>query len=399
MNDAIKLSLLNKYQRNELTEPEAAIFFAWYHKAEAEEIHRLLALTNDPPLYEEASPAFLAAMEQKLAQSIPVKRLLPRKWLMTAAAALVLLTAGSLYLLLQKKAGEKSVTVPVAKALDIAPGSNGAVLTLSDGRHIVLDSMGNGQVIEDQGARINIEKGSLSYEATHAPGTVYNTISTPVARQFKLVLPDQSIVWLNAGSSIKYPTAFTGKTREVEMTGEAYFEVATLRLRSGQKMPFIVTIPGGTVEVLGTHFNVNSYEDEGVIKTTLLEGSVKVTKRETANVKRERPNEYSAVLKPGEQAELSRANSPLTIHHSPNVNQVIAWKNGIFNFDGLETKEVMRQLARWYDVQVVYEPGVTSHKFYGEIGRNLNLAQVLEGLKLSGVNCRIEEGKKLRVLP
>lgn len=383
MNDAIKLSLLNKYQRNELTEPEAAIFFAWYHKAEAEEIHRLLALTNDPPLYEEASPAFLEAMEQKLAQSTPVKRLLPRRWLMTAAAALVLLTAGSLYLLLQKKAGEQSVTVPVAKALDIAPGSNGAMLTLSDGRHIVLDSMGNGQVIEDQGARINIEKGSLSYEATHAPGTVYNTISTPVARQFKLVLPDQSVVWLNAGSSIKYPTAFTGKTREVEMTGEAYFEVA-----KDAKKPFRVRVNNQlNVEVLGTHFNVNAYEDEEAIKTTLLEGLVKVSSKQ------------SELLKPGEQAELSRANSQLTTHNSPNVNQVVAWKNGIFNFDGLETKEVMRQLARWYDVQVVYEPGVTSHKFYGEIGRNLNLAQVLEGLKLSGVNCRIEEGKKLRVLP
>ena len=393
MNDAIKLSLLNKYQRNELTEPEAAIFFSWYHQAEAEEIHRLLALTNDPPLYEEATPAFLEAMEQKLAQSIPVKRLLPRKWLMTAAAALVLFTAGSLYLLLQKNAGEKPVTVPVAKALDIAPGSNGAVLTLSDGRHIVLDSMGNGQVLEDKGARINIEKGSLSYEATHTPGTVYNTISTPVARQFKLVLPDQSVVWLNAGSSIKYPTAFTGKTREVEMTGEAYFEVA-----KDAKKPFLVTIPGGTVEVLGTHFNVNAYDDEEAVKTTLLEGSVKV-RSAIGNRQSAKANEFSAILKPGEQAELSRTHSPLTIHHSPDLEQVVAWKNGIFNFDGLETKEVMRQLARWYDVQVVYEPGVTSHKFYGEIGRNLNLAQVLEGLKLSGVNCRIEEGKKLRVLP
>jgi len=395
MNDAIKLSLLNKYQRNELTEPEAAIFFSWYHQADAEEIHRLLALTNEPPLYEEASPAFLEVMEQKLAQSIAIKRSLPRRWLMTAAAALLLITAGSLYLLLQKKSGEQPVTVPVAKAPDIAPGSNGAILTLSDGRHIVLDSMGNGHVIEDKGARINIKNGSLTYEPVNAPGTVYNTISTPVARQFKLVLPDQSVVWLNAGSSIKYPTAFTGNTREVEMTGEAYFEVA-----KNAAKPFKVKVNKQLdVEVLGTHFNVNAYDDEDAIRTTLLEGSVKVVKRETANGKRERPNEFSAVLKPGEQAELSRAHSPLTIHHSPNVSQVIAWKNGIFNFDGLETKEVMRQLARWYDVQVVYEPGVTSHKFYGEIGRNLSLAQVLEGLKLSGVNCRIEEGKKLIVLP
>jgi transmembrane sensor len=399
MNDDIKLSLLNKYQRNELTEPEAAIFFSWYHQADAEELHRLLALTNDPPLYEEASPAFLAAMEQKLAQSIAIKRLLPRKWLMTAAAALVLVTAGSLYLLLQKKQVEP-VTVPVAKALDIAPGSNGAVLTLSDGRRIILDSMGNGQVIEDKGARINIEKGSLSYETTHTPGTVYNTISTPVARQFKLVLPDQSVVWLNAGSSIKYPTAFTGNTREVEMTGEAYFEVT-----KDAAKPFRVKVNKQLdVEVLGTHFNVNAYEDEEAIKTTLLEGKVKVRQwsmvnGQSASAGASADQPAAVVLKPGEQAALAGAHSPLTIDHSPNVNQVIAWKNGIFNFDGLETKEVMRQLARWYDVQVVYEPGVTSHKFYGDIGRNLSLAQVLEGLKLSGVNCRIEEGKKLIVLP
>lgn len=394
MNDAIKLSLLNKYQRNELTEPEAAIFFSWYHQAEAEELHRLLALTNDPPLYEEASPAFLQAMEQKLAQSIPVKRLLPRRWLMTAAAALVLITAGSLYLLLQKKPGEQPVTGPVAKALDIEPGSNGAVLTLSDGRHIVLDSMGKGQTIEDKGARINIEKGSLSYEATHAPGTVYNTISTPVARQFKLMLPDQSVVWLNAGSSIKYPTAFTGKTREVEMTGEAYFEVA-----KDATKPFRVKVNKQLdVEVLGTHFNVNAYEDEDAIRTTLLEGRVRVAK-ETGSTKYEAGSKKNEIiLKPGEQVSLSQSSQlsqPITVQTS----QVVAWKNGIFNFDGLETKEVMRQLARWYDVQVVYEPGVTSHNFYGEIGRNLSLAQVLEGLKLSGVNCRIEEGKKLIVLP
>lgn len=390
MNDNIKISLLNKYQRNELTEPEAAIFFAWYHKADAEELHRLLALTNDPPLYEEASPAFLRAMEQKLAQSAVVKRLVPRKWLVAAAAAIVLVTAGSLYLLLQKKAAEKSVTATTKKVLDIEPGSNGAVLTLSDGRHIILDSMGNGQVIEDKGARINIKNGSLTYEPANAPGAVYNTISTPVARQFKLVLPDQSVVWLNAGSSIKYPTAFIGKTREVEMTGEAYFEVA-----KDVSRPFKVKVNKQLdVEVLGTHFNVNAYEDEGSIRTTLLEGSVKV-KSEAGNQR----SEQSVVLKPGEQAALAAANSPLTIHHSPNISQVIAWKNGIFNLDGLETKEVMRQLARWYDVQVVYEPGVTSHNFYGEIGRNLSLAQVLEGLKLSGVNCRIEEGKKLIVLP
>jgi ferric-dicitrate binding protein FerR (iron transport regulator) len=376
------------------------LFFAWYHQADAGELHRLFALTNDPPRYEEASPAFLETLERKLMQNAPVKRLFPRRWLLATAAAVVLVTAGSLYLLFQNNPAIKPVTVATTNALDIAPGRNGAVLTLSDGSNILLDSVGNSHVIEEKGSRINIENGSLSYDATNASDVVYNTISTPVARQFKLVLPDQSVVWLNAGSSIKYPTVFTGKTRVVEMTGEAYFEVATLRLRSGLKMPFRVKVNNqAEVEVLGTHFNVNAYGDEETIKTTLLEGKVRVVNESGSKKDEVGGKKNEVMLKPGEQAVLSRTNSPLTIDHSPNLSQVVAWKNGIFNFDRLETKEVMRQLARWYDVEVVYEPGVTSRTFYGDIGRNLSLAQVLEGLKLSGVNCSIEKGKKLVVLP
>lgn len=379
MKDEIKLSLLNKYQRNALTEPEAAIFFAWYHQAEAVELHRLLPLTDNPPLYEAASPIFLEAMERKLSQSGKVKRLFPRAWMV--AAATVLITAGALYWMLSPGPEELPTNVISQQVPDVAPGKNGAVLTLSDGRRILLDSLGNGQVANEAGAQVYMNNGSLAYDANKAEAVAMNTISTPAARQFKLVLPDQSVVWLNAGSSLTYPTAFNGKDRSVSMTGEAYFEVA-----KDAAKPFRVSINNkAAVEVLGTHFNINAYNNEPAIRTTLLEGSIK------ANA-----GKNEAVLKPGEQAIM---NDQIDVSRNVNTSQVVAWKNGVFNFDQVQMEDAMRQLARWYDVEVIYEAGVSNRTFYGEIGRNLSLSQVLEGLKLSGINCRIEDGKRLIVLP
>jgi ferric-dicitrate binding protein FerR (iron transport regulator) len=313
-------------------------------------------------------------------------------WFKYAAAAVLIITITfSLRSILQKPVPVNTSTEkPIAATTDIAPGSQGAVLTLADGRKVVLDSLGNGTISLQTGAEVRLKDGQLVYDpiAATEEQMVYNSISTPKGRQFQLILPDGTKVWLNAASSLKYPTHFSGNERKVEVKGEAYFEVA----KKAQK-PFIVTLPqGAEVKVLGTHFNINAYDNEPAIKTTLLEGSVKVVKRETANGK-----ENSIILRPGEQA-VAAPHSPLAINHSPVVDQVMAWKNGVFNFENATLQEVMHQLERWYDIEVVYETGIPNLEFVGKMGRDLSLNNVLRGLELNKVNCRLE-GRKLIVLP
>jgi hypothetical protein len=279
---------------------------------------------------------------------------------------------------------------------DVLPGGNRATLRLANGQVINLDSAANGSLATQGNATIEkLADGQIAYniKGKGATEVMYNTMSTPPGGQYKLKLPDGTVVWLNAASSITYPAAFVGRERTVTITGEAYFEVTTLRLRSGQKMPFRVKVNNQLdVEVLGTHFNVNAYKDEPSIKTTLLEGSVKVVKRQTTNGK-----ENSITLIPGQQA-VDAPHSPLAINHSPEIEQVMAWKNGLFNFNKVSLQDVMKQIARWYDVDVVYQGEIRPKKFGGEIQRDLYLSEVLEGLKETGIHFKIE-GKKLIVLP
>jgi transmembrane sensor len=329
----------------------------------------------------------------------PLFRVLTGSWRWMAAAAIVVVIGTAIFLAIDRQP-ERTGPVVVAKptANDVLPGGNKATLRLSNGQVINLDSAANGSLATQGNTKIvKLADGQIAYtmEGKAAAEVMYNTMSTPPGGQFKLKLPDGTDVWLNAASSITYPAAFTGNNRTVSITGEAYFEVATLRLRSGQKMPFKVIIPpkpggpgGAEVEVLGTHFNINSYEDEANIKTTLLEGSVKVSST---------VNGQWSMLKPGEQAVLA-GHSPFTIDHSPDLDQVMAWKNGLFNFNKVSLQDVMKQIARWYDVEVVYQGQIKPKKFGGEIQRDLNLSEVLDGLKETGIHFRIE-GKKLIVLP
>ncbi|HEY9259959.1 FecR family protein, partial [Chitinophaga sp.] len=205
------------------------------------------------------------------------------------------------------------------------------------------------------------------------------------SKQYQLVLADGSSVWLNAASSVRFPAAFSGNVRRVEITGEAYFEVAPL-LRNGKKVPFIVSTHGMEVQVLGTHFNVNAYPDERTIKTTLLEGSVIVTKGKTKQL-----------LKPGEQARLDPGNN-LVLYKDVDTDREIAWKNGYFSFDQADLSSVMRQISRWYDVDIVYAGQVPDRHFGGEISRTSRVSEVLKILEESKVHFKIEE-KRIIVLP
>lgn len=299
----------------------------------------------------------------------PVRRIWMRY---AAAAAILLLISTGLYFLSQRSSPSSSITIQH----DVQPGSNKAVLTLGDGSQIQLDSTDHRTVRPG----IRQSGGQLEY-GQHSTSVSYNTLSTPRGGQFSVVLPDGTKVWLNAASRLRYPTAFTGHSRKVEISGEAYFDVA-----KDSRHPFIVSINNeAKVQVMGTQFNINAYEDENGISTTLLEGAVRMVS-----------GAQQEILEPGQQARLS--NGALHITSSVNTAQVIAWRNGVFDINDMKVDAVMRQLARWYDVEVIYENGVPPDiTFYGHIQRHLQLSQVLKILEKMDVHCSIAEGKKLVV--
>lgn len=265
------------------------------------------------------------------------------------------------------------VTRVAGYAGDVPPGGNKAILTLAGGRQIVLDTMesrtlalqGNTAVMKLNGRRLTLLAGD-AHLMGGAPA--YNTLATPRGGQFELELPDGTDVWLNALSSIRFPTRFTGASREVEVDGEVYFEVAQ---HAGR--PFIVRKGDTRVQVLGTHFDVTAYDDESTLTVTLLEGSVKVSTKSAGR---------SAVLRPGQQARLDN-NGQMKVLEDVDVNRVVAWKDGRFEFSG-NIQEIMRRIARWYNVSIVYQGGVTDKAFEGSISRYEYVSQVLKMLELTG---------------
>ncbi|MET3879098.1 FecR domain-containing protein [Chitinophaga sp. OAE865] len=369
-------------------------------EAEQEEFRRLLqapahqealqaafeALAGEPDMNIPRDEALLPLLQQALNSDKPVRRIhfLPR-WSWAAASVLLVLAAGAYYWTVHKKN-----THPVAiaaKATDIGPGREGATLTLADGSKIKLDSLGNGVIAKQNGAQVVLANGQVAYDPTGNTNgeVVFNTMSTPRGRQFRLTLPDGTLVWLNAASSIRYPTVFPGKERKVEVTGEAYFEVV-----KNPSVPFSVRVNNkAEIEVLGTHFNVNAYENEQSIATTLLEGAVRVS---AAN----RRGPGAVVLRPGQQAQLSNAGITGIKVANANTEKAVAWKNGLFYFDGATLAEIMRQMERWYDIEVVYENGVPDIEFEGEMTKDVSLNGLLIMLKRTDVRFRIE-GRKLIV--
>lgn len=300
-----------------------------------------------------------------------------------ALIAVFVILFGSIVIYYKPAHIEKEQLVQSVPKQNIKPGGNKAILTLQDGSTIVLDDAKDGTLARQGNTRIiKLASGGVVYDenSAHPNKVLYNTMTTPRGGQYKLTLPDGSEVWLNSASSITYPTAFVGKERKVTITGEAYFEVAKDKTK-----PFFVQSGNQKIEVLGTHFNVMAYADEQVMKTTLLEGSVKIT-----------VHNNTSILKPGEQAILGKEG---VIEIMPAViDEAIAWKNGYFRFNRVDIKYIMRQLSRWYDVDVIYEGEMPTDEFVGRIGRSENITQVLRLLELEHVHFKIE-GKKIIVLP
>ena len=323
---------------------------------------------------------------EKIKIVAPVVPLIKRNWFRLAAAAVFVVAVTGVYLLVN----QQPVDVPVANnqhlTNDILPGGNKAVLTLSNRSDIILENVSNGTIFQEGDTKISkLNDGQLVYNTLEEKSTqvLYNTVTTPRGGQYQLLLADGSKVWLNAASSIRFPVSFAGDSRRVEVSGEAYFEVA-----KNPSMPFKVDVAGkNEIEVLGTHFNINSYTDEVSIKTTLLEGRVKVTSLKTGE---------SKLITPGQQAQVN-TDGQIEIKKA-DPDKVMAWKNGYFNFDGADTRIVMQLISRWYDVDVIYEGAVPEREFGGDIEKNLKLSQLLKILEKNDLHFRIE-GRKLLVLP
>jgi transmembrane sensor len=312
----------------------------------------------------------------------PVRKLWPAWGKYSIVAAVLLLISTSI--LFYRNYNDRGTSALIA-VNDIDPGGQRAILTLSNGKHIILDTANNGEIANEAGMSVTKTKnGQLIYTVNEGVGqrleSTKNTISTPNGGNYQIVLPDGSYVTLNAASSLTFPTSFNGAERSVELEGEAYFEVAKklnmpFRVRSGQQV----------VEVLGTHFDINAYKDEAVIKTTLLEGSVSV-----------QSSAASTVIKPGQQAVIAVNNYKKIIIQDADLEKELAWKNGVFSFENDDLKSIMRQIARWYDAEVIYEGDFPDDKFIGGISRNSKLSAVAKILELNNINLKIN-GKTIRV--
>ncbi|KAF2508309.1 FecR family protein [Flavobacterium foetidum] len=378
MNETEIKSLLQKFREGILTDEEKDKLDAWYlQQARNSTLH-----LNE---YE------LEDSYEHLKSKLPIKqeaktvRLWPR--VAVAASVAILLGTGFFYF---TESEEKAVQV-VERTKEIAPGGNRGILTLSNGKQIVLDDVSVQDTIAAEGEKQEVTitmnaDGTISYvvnpnAAGNSDENSFNTLSTPTGGQYNIVLADGTKVYLNAVSSLKYPTQFNGDKRVVELEGEAYFEVA-----KNKNKPFIVKSDNQSIEVLGTHFNVHSYANESVVKTTLLEGSVAVTSKN-----------QKAILKPGQQSDVSESFSKIKVREV-DTEEAVAWKNGRFKFDNADLKNVMRQLERWYGIKVEYRGDVSDVRFSGGTFRNKNLSEVLKVLEFSNIKFKVE-GKTVIVYP
>ncbi len=383
--------LLEKYHSGICTEEEKALLESWYLQWKDGEfdLSSLELKETKDHIWEQMVES------QKKVKRVPL-------WNRYVAASIVfaVLSLGAiLYLRKEKNQYPEQITTTTNIENDVAPGGNKAILTLADGTVVSLDDAKDGKIAEATG--INIRKtadGQVVYETSTAndAGALakeqtlikYNQISTPRGGQYQVILPDGTKVWLNAASSLRYPIQFAAQERHVELTGEAYFEVNKQQSVDGNRIPFIVSTPSQTVEVLGTHFNINSYEDESAVKTTLIEGSVRVSPKTQGMT---RTINDGILLKPDQQAEL--IGNELQVK-KVNTEEIIAWKNGYFSFDHADLETVMRQLSRWYDVDVVYAGEIPGGTYSGKVYRDMTISKVLEVLAYAQIDFKIE-GKKM----
>jgi transmembrane sensor len=382
-------NLLDKYLAGELSAEEfRRLWSAFREPGSRQTWEAFMKKVWDDPRYhqlkdEDAKQAVLEKLRPVL-KEVPLKRvsLIRRRTWWAVAASLLLLATGTYFFQPKKPAGLASEPPAPFKKNDVQPGGDRAMLTLADGTTITLDSASNGMLSQQGNTKVTkLANGRLVYNSDGAASKeiMYNTMRTPRGGQYRITLPDGTQVWLNAASSITYPTAFSGTERIVKVTGEAYFEVAPLQ----PKIPFRVKILSGTgiekaeVNVLGTHFNINAYDDEEDVKASLLEGSVKITK-----------DLFSIHLKPGQQAKVAKM---IEVVVPDDMEEVTAWREGYFKFNQADIGTILRQAERWYDITVAYPNGVPKDLFSGSLPRHVSLTRFLEILVYSDINAKIKE--------
>lgn len=322
---------------------------------------------------------------------IPPRRPISWRAAITVAASFLVVATGALLWTTHHNTTPVPIPATGPAVTDVQPGGNRAMLTLSDGSRLDLDSTADGVLTTQANTFVAKQDGLLAYNKASSEkpgGLTYNTLSTPRAGQFQLTLSDGTRVWLNNASSLRYPVWFTGGTREVDLDGEAYFEVAKdaahpfrVHIHNGAAGP-----DGGTIDVLGTSFNIMAYNDENAERTTLVDGSIRYSHTGA-----------SVLLKPNEQSALDAHGNLTTLHHV-DVAGITAWTNGYFHFDHASLEATMRQLARWYDITVDYQGEFAPQEFTGKIQRSMPLSALLKGLEGDHIHFRLD-GKRLTVTP
>ncbi len=369
MNKQI-LEILTKYQNGTCSDTELKLLDEWYHQLK---INNQTINNNDVVIFTES---MLKEFRAKVGQGVIIIPFYRQPiFRMVAAASVLFVIFFGTYFYVTKPSSKTLVNQAIVKKDVMAPLSSKATITLANGQIVELDAISSGTLVASQGA-VNVmktEDGQIVYRGT-SKEIAYNTLYNPRgSKVISLRLNDGSIVWLNSQSSIRYPVAFLGDERQVEITGEAYFEVAKNLTKK-----FIVASNGLNIEVLGTHFNVNSYNDNKNIKVTLLEGSVKIIK-----------GGGTCILKPGQQAQVAKE---IQVLNGANIESVMAWKNGFFSFSGTSVEELMNILGRWYNVEIVFNKSIPNRQFGGQIAKSANLSQVVKVLNESELKCTLLNG-------
>jgi transmembrane sensor len=383
MDEIYFQSLLDKYRKNEISAGELSEFTEAVNTGVYDETVKASVLdsleSGEQQWDKTRQQVVFGEILRQIEAEAPVRRFMPekRRWLAAAAAVLVILTIGW-YTVNRLKTGQVHENPVVVQ--DVAAGRAGAVLMLANGNKIVLDTAGNGTVASQAGVDIVLNNGALAYgqsRSDEAGAEALNTVLTPRGRQFSIVLPDGSKVWINAESSLRFPVHFSGKERQVQLTGEAYFEVA-----ENPSKPFKVSVNNETeVLVLGTSFNINAYAGQPRAKATLITGKVNI-----------RSGKEAVVLAPGQEASIA---GNITIVDNADINKAIAWKNGAFDFNNTTIEELAAQLERWYDIEVTYDQHISQIPFGGKISRKVSLKTLVRLMDGTGLNFRLAEGRKL----
>ncbi|WP_126246651.1 FecR family protein [Chitinophaga rhizosphaerae] len=371
--------LAAKYLDGTATPEEAEALHDWYDQVNAGDTE--IVTTEQETSLEDTRARMLRRMQEQMHPPATI-RPLRRKWLPAAAAAALLLVAAGTYLLRPqgKPAGEQA-----AKLTPAAPANNskGVTLTLGNGQVVELDSSADGYLAHQGGSTVSKEESLLVYGAEKSgEAPVINKLNVPKGEQYRLILPDGTRVWLNAASELQFPSAFAGEQRLVELHGEGYFEVA-----ANAAQPFVVQTAGPRIEVLGTHFNVKAYPGEPGIQAALLEGSVRIVAG----------SGKSRVMRPGEVATVGEG-TDISVLQDADAAQNVAWKDGLFVFRNADLSAILREIGRWYDVDIVYEGPVSHRRFTGKVSREYSLSETLSVLLASNLHFR-QEGKKIIVLP